>query len=66
MVRTLKDLANVLGIRPNTLAVRAREGLYECIRVCQPKGWKKHMYVLIPEKLKAEFGQEVYDQLYRN
>lgn len=66
MIRTLKDLAGVLGIKPNTLAIQAREGMYECIRVAKPKGRSHYMYVLIPEKLKAEFGQEVYNQLYRN
>ncbi len=66
MNRTITDLAHVLGIVPNTLAIQAREGMYQCIRVSRPKGWKKHMYVLIPELVKAEFGQEVYNQLYRN
>lgn len=66
MNRTLKNLADVIGIKPNTLAIKAREGMYQSIRVCKPKGWKKYMYVLIPELIKTEFGQEVYDQLYRN
>ena len=66
MNRTLKDLADVIGIKPNTLAIQAREGLHECIGVAKPVGRKRYLYVLYPEKVKAEFGQEVYDQLYRN
>ena len=64
MNRTITDLAKVLGMLPNTLAVQAREGLHDCIGVAKPKGWKRYLYVLYPEKVRAEFGQEVYDRLY--
>jgi hypothetical protein len=66
MNRTLKDLAGVLGRTANTLAIEARLGLHESIGVARPNGRKRHIYVLYPEKIKAEFGQEVYDALYRN
>ena len=65
MNRTITDLANVLGITPNTLAIQAREGLHDSIGVAKPKGWKRYMYVVYAEKVRSEFGQEVYDRLYK-
>ena len=60
----LKDVANVLGISPVTLAHRIKKGRYPFATSYTNPGSQQRVYIFTPSKFREFFDEETYQKLF--